>query len=70
MEVGHGNWPWKLALEIGPRDWPWKLALEIGPGSWPWNLILKPGPVTIRESDGSLGQPKVSVHTTFLQLLR
>ena len=66
--------PWKLALEVCPETWPWELVLKYGPGNCPWKQALQNGPgnwpgnwpwkfrwllVTIRDSDGLLGQPKL-----------
>jgi hypothetical protein len=33
LEIGIGNWNWKLELEIGIGNWNWKLELEIGNGN-------------------------------------
>ena len=30
LEIGIGNWHWKLELEIGIGNWNWKLEFEIG----------------------------------------
>jgi hypothetical protein len=53
MEIGYGNWLWKLAMEIGYGNWLLKLAMEIGYGNWLWKLAMEIGDVC----------PRLSQHT-------
>ena len=34
MEIGDGDWRWRLEMEIG--DWRWRLEMEIGDGDGRW----------------------------------